>query len=120
VEVDQLKWESSVSVAPTQDREAASIEKRQAAPGKAPANLLYDTLEVDGRITGVPAGDYRAVTATLSDFIAQLRKRPGLEVLDAKLPFDIGPETSLSGDLSGGKAATTPTFKITLGSRVPQ
>jgi hypothetical protein len=66
----------------------------------------------------VKASDYRAINLTINDFLEALRKRPGLEVIQAKLPFEVGSQTRLSGDIGTEASTTVPQFTVTVARRI--
>ena len=89
------------------------------APG-APSSGLYEVAELSGKVSGMKAADYRNINLTINEFLAALRKRPGVEVLQAKMPFETGSQTRLSGDIGTETSATVPTFTVTVARRVGQ
>jgi hypothetical protein len=69
---------------------------------------------------GVKTSDYRSITLTVNEFLDALRKRPGVEVLQAKMPFEIGSQTRLSGDIGTEAASTVPQFSAVVARRIQQ
>ena len=67
---------------------------------------------------GVKAADYRSITLAINEFLDALRKRPDVEVLQAKMPFDVGSQTRLSGDIGAEAPAAVPPFSVTVARRV--
>lgn len=119
LEVESLRWEASVNPK-ERNRDNTKPPPAQQTPPGAPATtpeVRYDLIEVHGRVTQIPASNYRALAAAVNDMVDRLRQRPGVEIISARLPFDIGSEASLSGDLSETRRAETPRFVVTFGRR---
>ena len=127
VQLDTLKWEQGVAAAKFAGggpkpaaTSIAPINPGTAAPNSAVAGAggVFEVLELSARITGIAANDYRQVTNVVNEFVERLRARPGLEVLSRKLPFDIGSETALTGDIGRAPANEAPLFQVTVGRRL--
>ena len=118
VEVDRLKWQGAVVGAGP--KPVAAAPAPAAAPdraaGKGPG--IYDTLEIEGRISGVAPSDYRTINALVSDFAGRLKTRARLEILEVRLPFDVGSQTSLSGGAQSAPDERPPVFHIVAGAPV--
>jgi len=93
-------------------REASAEEK--GAPDKAAAGPLFEVVQIDGKVTAVKASDYKAITALVNEFIERLGKRPGVEVIQTKMPFELGSTGRLSGDIGNETGAAVPRFSLTV------
>jgi hypothetical protein len=129
IEVSRIQW--SLVVNPrdrikdvTPARPATGGTPAQPAPQAtapaAPAGGLYEVAEMTGSVLGVKASDYRAVNLTITEFLDVLRKRPGLEVLQTKMPFEAGSQTRLSGDIGTEAAGMVPQFTVVVARRTGQ
>jgi hypothetical protein len=89
------------------------------SPGAAPAaEAAADTLqilEVTGRVNATRRSDYRAITGQVEQFAEALRADPAWRILRTKLPFDITPDSTLSGDIGTGESTEAPKFSVTVG-----
>ena len=74
--------------------------------------------ELTGKVMGVKSSDYRNINLTINEFLDALRKRPGVEVLQAKMPFETGSQTRLSGDIGTEASTGVPQFTVTVARRV--
>lgn len=122
VQLEKLRWEQGVTAskyrpAVTEAAPAAGSQRAANVPG-ADSGPTYEVIEVSARITAIAANDYRGVANVVNDFVDRLRNRPGVEVLSRKLPFDIGSETSLSGDVGTATSNEAPSFQVVLGRRL--
>jgi hypothetical protein len=127
IEVDRIQW--SLTANP-KDRIKDAGAARPAAGGAqvappppgatpgAPAGGLYEVAELTGTVMGVKASDYRSINLTINEFLDALRKRPGVEVLQTKMPFEAGSQTRLSGDIGTETTATVPKFTVTVARRI--
>ncbi len=86
-------------------------------PGSSGAGL-YEVAELTGKVMGVKGSDYRAINLTINEFLDALRKRPGLEVLQTKMPFETGSQTRLSGDIGTETSTAVPQFTVTVARRI--
>ena len=66
------------------------------------------------------ASDYRGIQLLVSQFVDQLRKRPGVEVFGVKMPFEANSRTQLSGDIGTERAGDVPRFTVAVGRRIAQ
>ncbi|MCX7891178.1 MAG: hypothetical protein N2544_02255 [Burkholderiales bacterium] len=107
IELDSIRWERS-------DTPPPGLATPQGAP---PRSGPYEVATVNGRVLAARASDYRNITNLVNEFIANLKRRPGLEVVAARLPFDVGSQTSLSGDI-GAERSDVPTFTVTVVRRL--
>jgi hypothetical protein len=54
----------------------------------------------------------------VNDFLEELRKQPGVEVVSTELPFDIGSQKTLSGDVGVEQRTEEPRFKVVVARRL--
>jgi hypothetical protein len=117
IEVDKLQWELTANPrAARADRPQGSSPAApvRAAPDKAAAGPLFEVVQIDGKVTAVKASDYKAITALVNEFIERLGKRPGVEVIQTKMPFELGSTGRLSGDIGNETGAAVPRFSLTV------
>jgi len=120
IEVDKLQWELTATPrAAKADRPQGSspAAPAPAAPGKAAAGPLFEVIQIDGKVTAVKASDYKAITALVNEFIGSLGKRPGVEVIQTKMPFELGSTGRLSGDIGTETGAAVPRFTLTVAKK---
>lgn len=121
LELESLKWETAVTAARATGKELATTTPPvRPGPGtQAPPEPRYETLDVSGAVHSIAASDLRSVTAAVTEFVERIKARPGIEILVTKLPYDIGSETALAGDLSAERASDGPaTFRVVFGRRL--
>jgi len=63
-------------------------------------------------VTAVRASDYKAITLLVNEFIERVGKRPGVEVIQTKMPFELGSTGRLSGDIGTETGASVPRFSL--------
>ena len=122
IELDRMRWELSAN--PKQRLRDGDASRPPAAsaprPGAATQSKeLYEVAEITGRVAGIPSADYRSANNAVSEFADGLRKRPGIEVVQAKMPFEMGSQSRLDGDIaakSGGDK--TPQFTVVVARKV--
>jgi hypothetical protein len=102
IELAALKWER-LDVLPQTAGGAAS--SKLAGPGP------FEVVEVTGQVPTARASEYRGLTSLVNDFVAALKRQPGVEVIGTRLPFDVGPQTSLSGDIATDRGEV-PAFSV--------
>ncbi|MGA8055949.1 MAG: hypothetical protein WCA12_19175, partial [Burkholderiales bacterium] len=107
IELEGVKWER-VEALP-----AGSTTSRKLAGGGP-----FELVQLTGHVLAARASEYRNITTLVNEFIESLRRQPGLEVVGSRLPFDVGSQTSLSGDI-GTERAELPTFTVTVARRIP-
>jgi hypothetical protein len=78
---------------------------------------VYEFAEVNGKVVGIPAADYRRINAAVEEFVAHLRSRPGVEVIQTKLPFATDSQSSLSGDI-GAESDKAPVFTVAVARKL--
>ncbi len=127
IEVERVQWalavnpkdrikDASGARPPAGGAQAAPVPP-PAAPGSASGGL-YEVAELTGKVMGVKTTDYRSINLTINEFLDALRKRPGVEVLQAKMPFETGSQTRLSGDTGIEASAGVPEFTVTVARRI--
>jgi hypothetical protein len=120
IEVDKLQWELTANPrAAKADRPQglSPVAPAPAAPGKAAAGPVFEVIQIDGTVTAVKASDYKAITALVNEFIERLGKRPGVEILQTKMPFELGSTGRLSGDIGTETGAAVPRFTLTVAKK---
>jgi hypothetical protein len=116
LELESLRWELGANIRPsTKDGKKATPKGDAKQTG---AEARYDVVDFTGRIRSIPSSDYRALTRAVDDLVAKIKRQPGIVVISVKLPFDIGSETTLSGDISEKQERDVPSFQVTFGKRV--
>jgi hypothetical protein len=125
IEIDRIQW--SLAVNPkdriTEVGAAGSGAKAAPKPPPGPASApaaggLYEVAEVTGKVMGLKAADYRSINLTINEFLDALRKRPGVEVLQTRMPFEVGSQTRLSGDIGTETSTAVPQFTVTVARRI--
>lgn len=112
MELDALVWSSG---------RAGSAAAKPAAPAAAKPAAGSDEgvhVEISGRVHATQRDDYRGITAQVQGFARALGSS-GFEVVGTRLPFDITPEGTLTGDIGGADTGEAPRFTITLARRAP-
>jgi hypothetical protein len=121
IDIDKLQWELTASPrAAKADRPTTAspvAPARPATPAPGATAQLFEVIELEGKVSAVKASDYKAITALVNEFIDRVRKRPGVEVLHTKMPFELGSKERLSGDI-GTDTGTVPRFSITVAKKV--
>lgn len=122
IELDKLDW--AISGDP-RARAAASASKAAAAPGGAPpapaqgeADRIFEVAEISAHINAVKISDYRGINAVVEQFVQALRRRPGLEVIGTRSPFDALNEKAVAGDLGEQERDEVPAFTVTVSRRI--
>jgi hypothetical protein len=116
MELDVLTWSIGTG------RAAADPGERPAASGaaaKAEGETVY--LELTGRVNATQRDDYRGITAQVQRFANALGGPSGYAIVSTKLPFDITPQGTLTGDIGGTRtdSGEAPRFTILLAQRLP-
>lgn len=112
IDVDRIEWDLAASKRPGA-RDAA-----KSAPQGAESAPRVQTVEIGGRLLVQQASDYRNISMVINQFVEALRSRPGVEVVSAKLPFDLTAEKSLSGDIGASRSFEVPRFTVVIRRRV--
>jgi len=120
IELDRIDWEIGAPKPAASGRDAATaIAPRAAADSSAPgAEPRYQVAEISGRLIVPVASDYRNITLLMNQFVEALRRRPGMEVVSTRLPFDINAEKSISGDIGVQRGTEVPRFSVTVSRRL--
>ncbi len=115
VEIEQIQWE----VAAGSRRAKTAAPPPPAVPGLAPSvDTRYEIVELSAKVLGTRANDYRLTMQIVNEFLDELRKQPGIEVVSTELPFDIGSQKTLSGDVGVEQRTEEPRFKVVLSRRI--
>jgi hypothetical protein len=112
IELERLRWEFD-GKSPEIANEAANA----GAPTQG-AKLRYEIAEITARVQATRASDYRGIQLLVNQFVDQLQKRPGVEELARKLPFEVNSRTQLSGDIGTERAGTIPEFTVTVARKI--
>jgi hypothetical protein len=125
IEVEKIRWEITATNPKDKIREA---ERRvpgapgpvgQAPrPGTAAKGELFEVAELDALVVGAKASDYKAVNGLINAFVEQLAKRPGLEVVQTKMPFDLGSQDRLAGEVGAATTTAVPKFTVLVTKKV--
>jgi hypothetical protein len=118
IEIDRLQWDLTANPR----RADAERSSGQATAGGAAAQQsgqpasgqLYEVVEIEGKVLAAKASDYKGITALVNEFVERLGKRKGVEVLQTKMPFELGSKERLSGDIGTEKGASVPRFTVTV------
>jgi hypothetical protein len=111
IELEKIDWQAGTRRAP-----AAAVPAAGAADKGADAQ--YQQIEISARVNVVKASDYRNITLLVNQFVEALRKRPGMEIISTRLPFDLDAEKGLSGDIGTERPDEIPRFNIVAARRV--
>ena len=82
--------------------------------------MLFRSAEITARVEATRASDYRGIQLLVNQFVDLLQKRPGVEVLARKLPFEVNSRTQLSGDIGTERTSSVPEFTVTVARRITQ
>jgi hypothetical protein len=122
MDLDALTWSVGTG------RPSADSNERGAPPTAAPGAAAAAKaegepvfLELSGRVNATQRDDYRGITAQVQRFASALGGASGYAVVSTKLPFDITPQGTLTGDIggTGTDSGEAPRFSITLVQRLP-
>jgi len=114
IEVERLRWDYDGKL-PEVAREAGS-----GVPRTQGVKPRYEIAEITARVQATRASDYRGIQLLVNQFVEQLQKRPGVEVLARKLPFEVNSGTQLSGDIGTERASAVPVFTVTVARKIAQ
>jgi hypothetical protein len=117
IELEQVRWESDAKIT-EQPKEGAPEAPRPVRTGPAGSQPHYVAIEVAARVRETSASDYRGIQLLVNQFVDQLRKRPGVEVLAVKMPFEASSRTQLAGDIGTERTGDIPRFTVTFGRRI--
>jgi hypothetical protein len=123
MELESVQWrvgrgdgrDESPGAAPKPAAATPAPAAEGAAPAADAATNQLQILEVNGRVNATRRSDYRAITGQVQQFAEALHADPAWRILRTKLPFDITPDSTLSGDIGTGESTEAPKFSITLG-----
>jgi hypothetical protein len=120
IALDRIRWELAAN--PRERIRETDPNRPRSAPVSPPPGApqpkeLYEVAEIAGSVVGIRSGDYRRTNAAVEDFAARLRTRPGVEVLQVKLPFDTSSGGSLSGDIGAETDKARP-FVVTVARKL--
>jgi hypothetical protein len=119
MELDVLTWSVGAGRAGAEPGERPAPPT--AAPGaaaKADGESVF--LELTGRVNATQHDDYRGITAQVQRFASALGGPSGYAIVSTKLPFDITPQGTLTGDIGGARtdSGEAPRFTILLAQRL--
>ncbi len=114
IEVERLRWEFDGKLPDAAKEDAPSV-----APASG-ATPRYEIAEITARVQATRASDYRGIQLLVNQFVDQLQKRPGVEVLARKLPFEVNSRTQLSGDIGTERPGQVPEFTVTVARKITQ
>ena len=114
IDVEQLRWEYDGKLSDVA-REAGTVS----APTQG-VKPRYEIAEITARVQATRASDYRGIQLLVNQFVDQLQKRPGVEVLARKLPFEVNSRTQLSGDIGTERTGSVPEFTVTVARKITQ
>jgi hypothetical protein len=118
IEVDKVQWELTANPRAGKADRPPGAPPPSAPPAAAKAGgQLFELIQLDGRVSAVKASDYKAITALIEEFVGRVGKRPGVEIIERKMPFELGSGGRLSGDI-GTDTGTVPRFSLKLAKKV--
>lgn len=120
IELERLQWEITANPK-DRTREADPARVRAGAPPSSDQPqvvTLYEVAELGGTVLAVRPSDYRNITFTVNEFLEALRKRPGVEVIQANMPFELGSRTRLSGDIGAETTTAVPRFSVIIARKL--
>ena len=119
IDIDRIRWEIGANPRERiKEGDSGRGATTGAATGKIAAGPLYEIAEVSGHVSAIRASDHRNITRAVNEFLDALRARPGVEIVQARMPFEFGSQTRLSGDIGGEAAAEVPRFVVTVARRL--
>jgi hypothetical protein len=111
IQIEALDW----NAAPPEAQPSGAQPARATAPA---TNEAAESLEIAGRIDS-PRADPRSIVEEIERF-AQALREAGLQPGKAKLPFDVAPESVLSGDSRSDAAQSGATrFSLVVSKAKP-
>jgi hypothetical protein len=117
IELERIEWEIGPTPRSQENRDTTRAAAAPTAAGIPAAEFLVQSAEISGKLIVPQASDYRAITALINQFTEALRRQPGLEVIGARLPFDINAEKSISGEIGAERSVEVPRFSVLVGRR---
>lgn len=116
IEVDRISWEITATNPKSRVRASAPQAPGASAPQRPAAQpqttAFFEVAEIEGKLLGAKPSDMKGITALVNGFVDQLAKRPGVEVVQIKMPFAIGSQDRLSGDIGVEAVASVPKFTV--------
>lgn len=124
LDLERLEWRVERERTLSAEKPAA-----QAAPAPAPAGAQKPAAESDGdeharviqisgRVNATQRSDYRGITGQVQEFAQALRGGTAYRILRTQLPFDVTPDSTLSGDIGETESGEAPRFVISIARRV--
>jgi hypothetical protein len=114
IEIEQLQWENSVGL-----KKFKAAQQPAAVAGRAPrGDTRYEIVEGKARVLTARANDYRTTMQIVNAFIDEVRKQPGVDVVATELPFDIGSQKTLTGDVGIEQRSEEPRFKLVVARKI--
>jgi len=117
VDLEHLRWEFDAKIAEPA-KEGAAEAPRPAGASQPGAGPRFEAVEIAARVRETSASDYRGIQLLVNQFVDQLRRRPGVEVLGVKMPFEASSRTQLAGDIGTERTSEVPRFTVTVGRRI--
>lgn len=124
IEIERIDWQLGQPPSARGGQDGKAPPTKPAPPpaprvdGKAGERSAADgrvqVVEIAGRINVPQSSDYRNISFIMGQFVENLRRRPGIDVISTRLPFDITAEKSLSGDIGAERATEVPQFTIVI------
>lgn len=114
-ELDNLTW----SVGKTGAAEAGARQAGRSAKPAPAAGQPAELLEINGRVNAAQRSDYRDITEKVERFAEALGSNPAYRVVRTRLPFDVAPEGTLTGDIGAQETGEAPRFTVVLAKRLP-
>ena len=120
IELESLRWETTMGLKlPPKEGEARpAATPAPVVPGTGKPTEQYETVEVTARVVSTRIDDYRGTMAVVNEFLDSLRKQPGLEVVRTDLPFELGTQKSLTGDVGAVQKSEEPLIKVMVARKV--
>lgn len=114
IELDAVAWSAGRG---GPGGEARPDPAPAANPSAAPPESVQ-TVEISGRVNTTQRSDYRSITEQVQRFAALLGAGGEWRVVRTQLPFDITPEGTLSGNISGTPdSGDMPRFAVSIARR---
>lgn len=119
IDLETLRWEFDAKISDG-PKDAAAEAAGAARPGAGGPPPRYEAVEVAARVRETSASDYRGIQLLVNQFVDELRKRPGVEVLAVKMPFEASSRTQLTGDIGAERSGDIPRFTVIVGRKIAQ
>jgi hypothetical protein len=121
VEIERIQWRIGKPATRGGPKGAAPKAAAPVAAG-APAGAAdpgYALATVSARVVGARRVELRAITDMASQFIAELKKNPQLDITDVNMPFTLTSDDTLAGDIGSERAiAEDAAFSFTVGRKL--